>query len=282
MMLHMRLMLVVLASLALAPSAAAQEVTMEPAELVIGTTTEVTFKLKLPEGTWSIKADVPGWVQGVGAFGSSDPLTPYGSPFTPGGPPVVSAGGTVSGGGPGTDTLVGNCRRGFSDPTGDFTTVTIPAGGGMVAWGFYLSRAQRWSATDYRVSFRIAQGSAAPLTVRPAAPVVRGRFGTRFIMRMRRTRGTYLISGATQPVLSRGRVSLMTARAKDTAGPIPAFPEDFTQGRPVVTLRTDSRGRFSYRWRPRRNFYYALWAGSFNERGRLGDSSCPLRVDTGS
>jgi hypothetical protein len=136
--------------------------------------------------------------------------------------------------------------------------------------------------TDYRVSFRVAEGSGPPVLLRPAAPVVRGRFGTRFRLRIRRARGALLVSGATQPVLRRGRVSLMTARALDTASAIPNFPSEFTRARPIVTLRTDVRGRFSYLWRPLRNRYYAIWAGSFTERGRLGDSSCPLRVDTGS
>ena len=281
MMLDMRMMLAVLASLFFAQSAGAQQVTMEPSELVIGKTTQVTYRLTLPAGTWTIKADVPGWVPGRGAFGSDDPLTPYGSPFTVGGPPAVSAGGTVRGGGPGTDSIGNVCQRGFGDPQDDLTTVTIPAGGGEVAWGFYLSKAQRWSATDYRVSFRVAQGSAAPVTVRPPAPVVRGKFGTRFRLRVRASGGAVLVTGSTQPVLRRGRVSLMTAQALDRAEAFPVFPEAFTRARPIVTLRTDSRGRFSYRWRPLRNQYYALWAGSFTERGRLGDSSCPLRIDTG-
>ena len=276
------LMLSVLLLAVLAPGAAAQtSVTMEPSQLAIGETDRVTFKLALPAGKWTVTMEVPAFVAGHSPFGSRDPLDPYGTPFTPAGPPAAPAGSTVSGGDPGTAGLGNVCRRGFDAPANAFANITMPAAG-TVAWGFWLSKAQRWSATDYRVAFRIRGEDGTSVRVVPPAPVVTGRFGTRFRFAVRRLRrGVYRVAGTTQPVLARARVSLMTAWADDHDGrAIPNYPDDFSRGRPIATFRTDGRGRFSYRWRPKRGRIYAIWAGSFNGNGRLGDSSCPLRIDT--
>ena len=283
MMRGMRLALAFLLVLAAAAPAAAQTVIMEPSTLHIGTTEAVTFRLTLPAGRFTVTAEVPAFVRGHSAFGSSDPLDPYGTPFTPAGPPAVSAGATVKGGEPGTAGLGNVCRRGYDAPANGFAEVTMPAGGGELAWGFWLSAAQRWSSTDYRVAFRVRAEDGTTVVVVPPEPVVTGRFGTRFRLRVRRAaRGAYVVTGSTSPVLRRGRVSIMTARAVTFSGLVPNFPEEFTRGRPVATFRTDDAGRFRYRWRPRRNNYYALWAGTFETSARRGDSSCPLRIDTGS
>lgn len=268
--------------LAAAVPAGAQTATMEPASLHIGKTDRATFFLTLPAGDWTVVADVPAYVAGHRPFGSEDPLDPYGSPLTPAGPPVGPAGSTISGGGPGTAGLGNVCRRGFFSPVDPVTRVSMPAGGGTLAWGFWVSQSQRWTATDYRVSFRVRGATGETVAVRPPAPTVRGPLGTRFRFRIRRSRTGYLVSGTTQPPLRRGRVSLMTAAAADDAGVRPNFPEDFHRARAVRTVRTSAVGRFRLRWRPQRDRYYAAWMGSFSERGRLGDSSCPLRIDTGS
>lgn len=266
-----------------APAARAQTVTMEPDALHIGVTDRVTFNLTLPAGSFTVTAVMPSFVAGEDAFGASNPLVPFGTPFTPAGPPAVTAGATVSGGEPGTDQLGNVCRRGFGTPSNGFANVTMPAGGGRMAWGFWLTKAQRWLSTDYRVAFRIRGDDGTDVTIAPAPPRVGGRFGTRFRLRARRARGgAYWVTGATEPMLRRGRVSIMTARARDTAGLVPNFPADFTRGRAIATFRTDSRGRLRYRWRPLRNRYYALWAGTFETASRRGDSSCPLRIDTGA
>ena len=255
----------------LAPAAGAQSVTMSPSQLEIGSTDRVTFALALPAGRWTVSMEMPAFVAGHSAFGSRDPLDPYGTPFTPAGPPAVSAGATVSGGDPGTAGLGRGCRRGFDAPANPFATATMPAGGGRLAWGFWLSRAQRWSATDYRVSFRIRGEDGSSVLVTPPPPAVTGAFGTRFRFGVRRLRrGVYSVAGTTQPVLARARVSVVTARS--TA--------DFPRGRPIATFRTDARGRFRYRWRPRRSGVHAIWMGSFDANGRRGDSSCPLRIRT--
>jgi hypothetical protein len=279
----MRSLFISLAALcALAAPATAQTVRMDPDELHIGSTDAVTFHFSLPAGTYTVTAEVPGFVRGARAFGSSNPLVPSGTPFTPAGPPAVSAGATVRGGEPGTAGLGNVCRRGYDMPANAFATVTMPEGGGTMAWGYWLSMAQRWASTDYRVTFRVRAQDGTTVVLRPAPPVVRGRFGTRFGLRVRRARRGYVVTGATEPPLRRGRVGIMTARALDTAGVIPNFPGDFTRGKTIATLRTDSLGRFRYRWLPLRNRYYALWAGTFETRARRGDSSCPLRIDTGA
>jgi hypothetical protein len=269
---------------ALAPAASAQTVTMQPSQLHIGQTDRVTFRMSLPAGRWVVTMEVPAFVRGHNAFGSEDPLDPYGTPFTPAGPPAVGAGATVTGGDPGTAGLGNVCRRGYDAPANPFATVTMPEGGGSLAWGFWLSKAPRWSVTDYRVAFRIRGEDGRSVRVVPAAPVVSGRYGTRFRLAVRRLpRGEFRVQGTTQPVLRRARVSIMTARAVDDPGLlVPNFPEDFTAPRATATIRTDSRGRFEYRWRPKRDRFYALWAASFTANGRLGDSGCPLRIDTGS
>ena len=277
------LLALIIAFAVLAVPAGAQTVRMEPTSLHIGTTDRVTFHLTLPAGRSTVTALMPAWVAGRSAFGSSDPLDPFGTPFTPAGPPAVSAGATVSGGEPGTVSIGNVCRRGYDAPANDFATVTMPEGGGRMAWGFYLSKAQRWSSTDYRVAFRVRGENGSDVTVRPAPPTVMGRFGTRFRLRVRRARGGgYHVTGSTHPVLRRGRVSIMTARARDDASALPNFPSEFTPPRVIANVRTGSRGRFRYRWRPLRNRYYALWTGTFETAARRGDSSCPLRIDTGA
>ena len=269
----------------LAPPAGAQTATMAPSDLVIGVTDRVTFKLEgIPAGRWTVSLDMPAFVAGHDPFGSPDPLDPFGTPFTPAGPPAVSAGATVSGGDPGTAGLGNTCRRGFDSPANGFANVTMPEGGGTLAWGFWLSKAQRWSATDYRIVFVLRREDGYSVRVTPEPPLVTGTFGTRFRFGVRRIRGGLrVVSGTTQPVLRRQRVSIMTARARDETGRVvPNFPEDFTRPRAIATLRTDARGRFRYVWHPRRDRFYAIWLGSFNGNGRLGDSSCPLRIDTGT
>lgn len=275
------LLLSVLLLAVLVPRAGAQSVTMEPAQLDIGSTDRVTFRLALPAGKWTVTMEVPAFVAGHSPFGSRDPLDPYGTPFTPAGPPAAPAGSRVSGGDPGTAGLGNVCRRGFDAPANAFATITMPAAG-TVAWGFWLSKAQRWSATDYRVAFRVRGEDGRSVRVLPAEPVVTGPFGTRFRFGVRRlSRGVYRVAGTTQPVLARARVSLITSWAEDHDGRVsPNYPDDFTRGRAIATFRTDGRGRFSHRWRPGRGRVYAIWAGSFNANGRLGDSSCPLRIDT--
>lgn len=268
-----------------APSAGAQTAVMSPARLAIGETDRVAFRVTgIPAGRWTVTMEVPAFVAGHDPFGSSDPLDPYGTPFTPAGPPAVSAGATVSGGDPGTAGLGNTCRRGFDAPANAFADVTMPEGGGSLAWGFWLSRAQRWSATDYRVTFRLRGEDGRVVRVVPPPPVVSGRHGTRFRFTVGRARGGLrVISGRTQPVLRRARVSVMTARAVDDPSiVVPNFPEDFTRPRAVATVRTDARGRFRYVWKPLRDRFYAIWMGSFTGNGRLGDSSCPLRIDTGT
>ena len=285
MMRPMRLpVLVLLVLLSVVPAAGAQTVTMEPAELHIGQTGQVTFRMSLPAGRFTVTMEVPAFVAGHDPFGSADPLDPYGSPFTPAGPPAVSPGASASGGDPGTAGLGNVCRRGYDAPANPFATVTMPAGGGELAWGFWLSKAPRWVVTDYRVAFRIRGEDGSSVRVVPAAPVVRGRFGTRFRLAVRRLAGgVRLVQGSTEPALRRGRVSIMTARAVDDPDiAVPNFPADFTRPRAIATLRTDSRGRFRYRWKPLRNRFYALWAASFETNARRGDSACPLRIDTGS
>jgi hypothetical protein len=282
MMSPMRVLWSVVLALVLAAPAAAQTATMEPTSIHVGKTDKVTFFLQLGPGNWTVVADMPAFVTGHRAFGSLDPLDPFGSPLTPAGPPVVPAGATVSGGGPGTAGLPNVCRRGFDAPADPLTQITMPAAGGTVAWGFWVSQAQRWSTTDYRVTFRLRGPSGSAVSVRPAPPTVRGPLGTRFRLRLRKSGSAFVATGSTQPALRRGRVSLMTAAARDDASEVPVFPGEFTRRRAVSTVRTDSAGRFRFRWRPARDRYYAVWAASFSERGRLGDSSCPLRIDTGS
>ena len=285
MMARMRSLLALVALCVIVPSASAQTATMSPSELVIGETDRVTFRITgIPAGRWTVTMEMPAFVAGHDPFGSPDPLDPSGTPFTPAGPPAGSAGSTVSGGDPGTAGLGNTCRRGFDAPANPFATVTMPEGGGSLAWGFWLSKAQRWSTTDHRVAFRLRGEDGSVVRVVPPAPAVGGRFGTRFAFSARRLRGGLrLISGRTQPVLRRARVSVMTARAVDDPSiVVPNFPEDFTRPKAVATLRTDARGRFRYAWKPRRNRYYAVWMGSFTGNGRLGDSSCPLRIDTGT
>ena len=286
MMRRMRLPLASVAVLCLfAPAAGAQTAVMSPAQLVIGETDRVTFRITgIPAGRYTVTMEVPPFVAGHDPFGSSDPLDPYGTPFTPAGPPAVSAGATSSGGDPGTAGLGNTCRRGFDAPANPFATVTMPDGGGSLAWGFWLSKAQRWSTTDYRVAFRIRREDGTVVRVVPPAPEVSGRYGTRFRFSVRRLRGGLrVVSGRTQPVLRRARVSVMTARAVDDPSiVVPNFPEDFTRPRAIATVRTDARGRFRYVWKPPRNRFYAVWMGSFSGNGRLGDSSCPLRIDTGT
>lgn len=278
------LLVTLLAAALAATPAAAQTVTMQPAELHIGQTEQVTFQMGLPAGRWTVTMEMPAFVAGRDPFGSSDPLDPSGTPFTPAGPPAVSRGASATGGDPGTAGLGNVCRRGYDAPANPFATVTMPAGGGKLAWGFYLSKAPRWSVTDYRVAFRIRAEDGSSVRVAPAPPTVRGRYGTRFRFGVRRLAGgARLVQGTTQPVLRRGRVSIMTARVKDgSTRAVPNFPSDFTKPRAIATVRTDSRGRFRHRWRPMRNRYYAVWAASFETSARRGDSSCPLRIDTGS
>ena len=278
-----RLLCCLVVSLSLAPAAGAQTATMQPSQLAIGTTDRVTFTLAHPAGRWTVTAEVPPFVAGNAPFGGSEgPLDPWGSPFAPAGSPSVTAGATASGGGSGTGELGNLCRRGFGSPLHATTQVNMPAGGGSLAWGFWLSKAQRWSATDYRVTFLVTGADGRSVRVRPSAPAVSGRFGTRFRLAVRSLpRGVRVVSGTTQPPLRRARVGIMAARSLvDPEQQAPSFPADYAPERTVAEVRTDGAGRFRYRWRPRRGQHLAVWVGSYESATRRGDRSCWLRIDT--
>jgi hypothetical protein len=133
------------------------------------------------------------------------------------------------------------------------------------------------------VTFRVRNDAGAAARFRPAAPAVRGRFGTRFGLSTRRAGRVVTVVGSTDPPLRRGRVSLMAAAVKReiaTITPNPTFPGDFGAAGAVATFRTDRSGHFAYRWRAPEGRVLDLWAGSFTEHGRRGDSSCHLRLDT--
>lgn len=125
------------------------------------------------------------------------------------------------------------------------------------------------------------QASAfSSVTRRTAGPTPRGRLGAHLILSTRpagtwgevkaarkiRRGKTVRVSGRLLPAVKGRRVDL---QVRAGGGRLKTF----------AAVRTDRRGRFAARWRPRTAGTYELWARYPKQRGSLTSdtTSCPLR-----
>lgn len=186
-----------------------------------------------------------------------------------------------------------------ADPTNFSLDVAAPANTtSTLTARFGVSRRDApFPDLDVRPTFRIDGQLVAPqldgpatlpgaLVLRPSRPQILAPSGVHITMRTRpRTRRflarklpTYRpgrlvrIFGRTDPILRRQVIELRVLRA------------GFAKPRPLARVLTDARGRFKFRWRPRRLGVHQLFAFyRRQQRGVTSDRACPqvLRIARG-
>jgi hypothetical protein len=119
-----------------------------------------------------------------------------------------------------------------------------------------------------------------PMTVKTDSVAVRGTTGTRIMLasspssyisgsinHRNVTLGTTLrVRGRTEPALRNGTITLRHV-----------VPNSRSL-RTLAKIRTDKRGRFVHRWKPKSRGIHELWAFSPSARNRAADHTCPIAI----
>jgi hypothetical protein len=188
----------------------------------------------------------------------------------------------------------GVCFRGADTSDSRRYELSLPARTrSAITVGARVSRDPPWPGTDYRLVFVIDRGR---LRVRSPRPRLTGRRGVQIHLSTRpRTaplfdflhfdKGAVLrpprglsIRGRTDPPVAGQLVRLRVAYDRELLERFQRFPPD--RSRLLARVRVNRRGRFIYRWRPRRAGLYQVYATYRRQRKRLiSDSSCPLGLE---
>ena len=259
---------------------------MKPQTIHYPRTQQIEYRLTLTTGDRDEQLRIglfaPLWFRG---FADGSPVRLAGEP-TLEGPGAIDEFSQA-----GAHTVGYTCIRGYR-LTSPQVTVSLPANSSSTLVARYATgRAAPWPGTDYRVRFvvRGIAGGPTPVVVAPPRPVLAGKTGVRFALRVvprqpgpgERVR----VVGRTFPTLAGETVRVRAARTAYVAPGEdffegPSFPGAF--GRPwlVGTATVGERGWFSLPgWvaRPRR--YYAVWASyRSTRRDVVSDRSCPALI----
>jgi hypothetical protein len=218
-----------------------------------------------------IQIDPPDWDGAGSAMGI------VGEPIVVSGPATILLGSAV--------TITTGCAHG-AEPQRRAPSLLLPAGStSQLLTNFTSLSSGLWRGLDMRTTFKlrrdagltahvleIARGPQLPITGLPSAHVTlttqphTARVELRDPIPHLRRGTTFRVSGAVDPPTAGRTVKLKVIGPHDRSL------------KPLVTLHTDAKGRFSARWRPATKGQWSVWALASADAAASADFACPQAV----
>jgi hypothetical protein len=163
------------------------------------------------------------------------------------------------------------------DPTGYTVFITLPAGGrGALTVRYRFGDFAPWPRTKLAPTFLVGSRRYVPWGPRLRAT----RTGVRIDIRTTPASSPRPTAAAGRPSMARGRAIRIRGRTEPVLrGHWISLRDGPRPGDAFARVRTNSRGRFSYRWRPAGRGDHPIWAFYRSQAAHvLSDHACPRSI----